>query len=226
MQFLMDVFSVKTVFFTVLGYPMSYIEFFGTICYLLSVWLIAERNMLTWPIGIVSVSLYMLLFYQYQLYSDTIEQVYYIGTSIYGWWYWQKSQSKVSDVTPICLGSKLNITGWTSVTLAFSLLTGWAMTRIHLWLPSFFSEPASFPYLDGLTTIMSFVAMWLMARRRVESWIYWIIVDMIGIWLYYTKGIKFVSLLYVLLLVLATMGAVRWFLALREQGDIHADAIN
>ncbi len=226
MQFILSVFSVKTVFFTVLGYPMSYVEFFGTNCYLLSVWLIAGRNMLTWPIGIVSVILYMLLFYQYQLYSDTIEQFYYIGASIYGWWYWQKSQSEESDVTPVCHGSKLNIMCWTTVILALSLLTGWAMTHVHLWLPSFFPEPASFPYLDGLTTIMSFVAMWLMARRRIESWFYWIIVDMISIWLYYAKGIKFVSLLYVLLLILATMGAVRWFPALQEQRDIHADAIN
>ena len=76
--------SVNTVFFTVLGYPMSYIELVGTILYLLSVWLIARRNMLTWPVGIVSVLLYMALFYQIRLYSDALEQVYYSGRACTG----------------------------------------------------------------------------------------------------------------------------------------------
>ena len=213
----MDFFSVNTVFFTVMDYPMSYLEFFGTICYLLSVWLIARRNMLTWPIGLVSVVLYMMLFYQYQLYSDTVEQVYYIGTSLYGWWYWQSNRNKQLDKVPVYLGSKVSVLVWVVITLVLSLLDGWAMTRIHLWLPKLFPQPASFPYLDGLTTVMSFVAMWLMARRRVESWLYWIIVDVIGIWLYYTKGIKFVSLQYVILLVIACNGAVSWLMALQQE---------
>ena len=64
-----DPFSVDTVFFTVLDYPISYIEFVGTLLYLWSVWLISQRNMLTWPVGIISVLLYMALFYQIRLYS-------------------------------------------------------------------------------------------------------------------------------------------------------------
>ncbi|WP_052830645.1 nicotinamide riboside transporter PnuC [Gynuella sunshinyii] len=196
---------------------MSYLEFFGTICYLLSVLLIAWRHMLTWPIGIISVVLYMLLFYQYQLYSDTLEQIYYIGASVYGWWYWQASQSNSQAITPVIVGSKGNVLIWVLITLVLSLAVGRTMSSIHLYLPGWFPEPASFPYLDALTTVMSFVAMWLMARRRVESWIYWIIVDVIGIWLYYTKGIKFVSLQYVLLLAIAITGAVRWFTAYQQE---------
>ena len=78
--------SVDTIAFTIIGYPMSYVEFIGTILYLWSVWLIAKRKTLTWPVGIVSGLLYVILFYQIRLYSDTLEQVYYLGTSIYGWW--------------------------------------------------------------------------------------------------------------------------------------------
>ena len=71
--------SVDSTFLTVLGYQMSYIEFVGTVLYVLSVWLIARRNMLTWPIGIVSVLLYMVIFFQIRLYSDTLEQVYILA---------------------------------------------------------------------------------------------------------------------------------------------------
>ncbi len=89
------------------------------------------------------------------------------------------------------------------------------MTRIHLLLPSIFPEAASFPYLDALTTIMSFTAMWLMAQKRVESWVYWIIVDVIGIWLYFVKDVRFISLLYVILLGMAVNGLLRWSRALK-----------
>lgn len=70
--------------------------------------------------------------------------------------------------------------------------------------------PASFPYLDALTTVMSFVAMWLMARKRTESWYYWIVVNIIGIGLYYAKDVKLISLLYVILLFLAFRGLSEW----------------
>jgi nicotinamide mononucleotide transporter len=79
--------NVETIAFVVLGYPMSYVEFLGTVLYLCSVWLISRRKVLTWPIGIVSVLLYMALFYQVRLYSDTMEQLYYLAaTRIKGHW--------------------------------------------------------------------------------------------------------------------------------------------
>jgi nicotinamide mononucleotide transporter len=84
------------------------------------------------------------------------------------------------------------------------------MGHIHIWFPKIFPEAASYPYLDALTTIMSFVAMWLMVRKHIESWVYWIVVDVIGIWLYFTKDVKFISLLYVMLLFLAIRGFVNW----------------
>ncbi len=83
-------------------------------------------------------------------------------------------------------------------------------SRPHVLLPALFPEPASYPYVDALTTVMSFTAMLLMARQRIESWGYWIVVDVIGIWLYYVKDVRFVALLYVVLLILATKGLVSW----------------
>jgi nicotinamide mononucleotide transporter len=98
---MIELLSVDTVFFTLLGYPMSYIEFVGTLLYLWSVWLISRRRLLTWPVGIVSVLLYMALFYQIRLYSDALEQIYYIGASVYGWWNWSKSRRRLGKLTPV-----------------------------------------------------------------------------------------------------------------------------
>jgi nicotinamide mononucleotide transporter len=213
----MNPLSVNTTAFAVLGYPISYIELVGTVLYLWSVWLIAQRRMLTWPVGIVSVLLYMALFYQIRLYADAIEQIYYLAVSIYGWWTWRRSPRETGNLVSVRF-SRVKATIVTiGITALLSVATGILLSRVHLLLPSIFPEPASFPYLDAITTVMSFTAMWLLARKRTENWIYWIVIDLIGIGLYYVKGVKFVSLLYVILLALATRGLVLWLKAGRSQ---------
>jgi len=202
--------NVDNILFTILGYPMSYVEFLGTILYLWSVWLISKRRVLTWPVGIMSVLLYMVLFYQIRLYSDTIEQVYYLGVSVYGWVLWNKSSKDDGQVKDVMYGNRRSIMFWIIITGIISILVGILMGRIHILLPAIFPEAASYPFLDALTTIMSFTAMWLMARKRIESWMYWIVVDVIGIWLYFVKDVKFISLLYIILLVMAVNGLRSW----------------
>jgi nicotinamide mononucleotide transporter len=202
--------SIENIAFTVIGYPMSYVELFGTILTLWSVWLIAKRRVLTWPVGIVSSVLFLVLFYQIKLYSDTIEQIYYIITNIYGWWAWDKSPKNNGQVMGVRYSDRSRIMQWIALTLIVSAIVGFLMSRIHLLLPAQFPEPAALPYLDALTTIMSFTATWLMIQKKVECWIYWIIVDVIGIGLYFVKDVKFVALLYVVLLVLAINGFRLW----------------
>jgi nicotinamide mononucleotide transporter len=199
-----DLFSVDNIAINIWGYPMSYIELIGTLFNLVSVWLISQRNILTWPIGIIGVVLYMLLFYQIQLYSDTIEQIYFLFASIYGWLSWNKLLKKDGKITQVQYSHVKSLLFWGIATLMISIVMGFLVSRIHLLFPAL--KAASFPYLDTLTTIMSFVAMWLMIQRRIESWIYWIIVDVIGIGLYFVKDVKFVSLLYVIFLMMAMNG--------------------
>lgn len=203
-------FSVNNTAFTVLGYPLSYVELFGTVFYLWSVWLIARRRILTWPVGIVSVLLYLALFYQIRLYSDAMEQVYYLLASVYGWWRWAHSPRAKGTILSVEYSAPRRMLAWLLVTAFLGAALGAFMGRAHALFPSLFPEEASFPYLDALTTVMSFTAMWLMARRRIESWLYWIVVDVVGVGLYYVKDVKFVSLLYVLLLCLAIRGFASW----------------
>ena len=205
---MLEFWSVNTIAFNLIGYPMSYIELLGTVFYLWSAWLISQRKILTWPVGIVSVLLYMALFYQIRLYSDFLEQIYYLVVSVYGWWRWSTPDS--SKVLQIRYSPPRKIVLIAAITVAISFATGALMSQIHLLLPAIFLEKASFPYLDALTTIMSFTAMWLMMQKRIESWYYWIIVDVIGIWLYYVKEVKFIAFLYVILLFIAINGSISW----------------
>lgn len=207
---MLNLLSVDNIAFTILGYPMSYVELVGTIFYLWSVWLIAKRKVLTWPIGIISVLLYMALFYQIRLYSDAFEQVYYLGASIYGWWIWNKAPKDHGQIIGVAYSSRNALVVWGAITLVISVLVGALMSNIHVLLPKFFPEPAALPYLDALTTIMSFTAMWLMAQKKIESWLYWLIVDAIGVWLYYVKDVKFIALLYVILFIIAVNGFRSW----------------
>jgi nicotinamide mononucleotide transporter len=203
-------FSIENIAFTVIGYPMSYVELCGTILTLWSVWLIAKRRVLTWPVGIVSSLFYLVLFYQIKLYSDTIEQLYYIITNLYGWWAWDKSPKDNGQVIGVRYSQPKRVGQWIVLTLILSAILGFFMSRIHLLLPAQFPEAASLPYLDALTTIMSFTATWLMIQKKVECWIYWIIVDGIGIGLYFVKDVRFVALLYGVLLILAINGFRLW----------------
>jgi nicotinamide mononucleotide transporter len=211
---ILNFFSVNTIFFTIFDYPMSYIEFFGTILNILAVYLVAKNNIWTWPVGNVAVILFGILFFQIQLYSDFFEQIYFFITGFYGWWLWHKhSQSKnietksLSDITQNSAQS--NLLYGISIVLG-TLVLGYMTSNFHNWLPQIFVEPASYPYLDAVTTVMSFAATILMIFKKVENWYLWILVDIIGIWLYYTKGVVFVSLLYVVFLILATQGYFNW----------------
>jgi nicotinamide mononucleotide transporter len=152
----------------------------------------------------------MLLFYQIRLYSDAVEQVYYLAACVYGWWRWGRLPREHGRISQVTFSSGRGIILALAITSVLSVAAGLLMSRLHVLLPALFPEPASYPYVDALTTVMSFTAMLLMARQRIESWVYWIVVDVIGIWLYFVKDVRFVSLLYVILLILATKGLISW----------------
>jgi nicotinamide mononucleotide transporter len=205
-----DWWRVENVALEILGYPMSWIELVGTICYLASVVLIARRHMLTWPVGIVASALYAALCWQIRLYSDAVEQTYFVAVSVYGWWSWAASRADRAEPVPVGWSPARDLVFWAVATAAISLAAGRAMSQVHLILPAVFPAPADWPNVDAATTVASFVAMWLLARRRLESWVYWIAVDVVGVWLYWVKGVRFMSLLYVVLLVLAVSGLWSW----------------
>lgn len=182
-----------------------------------SVWLITRRNIWTWPIGIVNVVIYFAIFYKLRLYADVVEQVFYFVTNIYGWWLWSKSRQKADDDLPVYRSSNQFMVLTALGALAASYLAYLFLAQAHTFSPFFFPEKASLPLPDGLTTVFSFVATGLMISRRIECWVYWIIVDVISVWLYYTKGVWFIALLFAIFLVLAFKGLFSWLNAYKQR---------
>ena len=200
--------------FTLLDYPISYLELIGTLAGLISVWLAVKNHLWTWPAGLVNVVAFALLFYRFRLYSDALLQVYFFGMSLYGWWAWRKHDRPEERVKTL---SGTHRGQWLLVIGAGTLVLGSVMSRVHLWAPSFFPEAAAYPFPDAFTTVASIIATYLLAKRFLESWVLWVVVDLVSIVLYFSKGIMLVGLEYILFLGLATAGGFRWWHELKNR---------
>lgn len=212
MSALLSLLDVNNVFFTILNYPISYVEFIGTIFNLACVWLVARKNIWNWPIGIVGVVFFGILFYQINLYADLLEQFYFFVTGFWGWYLWSRAKKPKDDDEEIVVkrqNLEQNLT-WASAILLISIVGSYAMSNLHIWLPAIFPEPASLPFLDTITTVMSFAATILMMQRKLENWVLWITVDVIAVGLYWYKGVPFIALLYLIFLFIASSGFVTW----------------
>lgn len=216
---ILTLFDINTTFFTLLNYPMSYLEFFGTVLTGWSVYLSAKNKVISWPIGLVGVVLYGFLFYQIQLYSDLFEQLYYLITGFWGWWLWTHPRSQDKDENNELVvsfsGKKFNVLGIVSITV-LTISLSYFMSNIHLIFPVLFPIAASFPFMDAFTTAASFVANIYLAKRKIENWYLWIVIDTIGVFLYYQKGVIFLSLLYFFFLLNAFKGLYDWSKTLKK----------
>jgi len=218
----MNIFSVHNMFFTVLGYPMSYIELSATLLITVYVLLITRKIVWAWPLGIFTFSLFAVLFYQVRLYSDFFEQFYYIGNCFYGWYVWLAARKKAQEG-----GKELAVSytsgKWRLIACAIIIIggtaAGFAMSRIHTWLPALFPQPAFYPYIDATATVMGFVAAGLMTHRKIEAWILWLCVNSICIGLYYARDVKFVAILYIFFLALAVNGLITWTKEFRRKAN-------
>ena len=216
----MNFFSVNKIFFTALGYPMSYIELSATLLIVVYVLLVTRRIVYAWPLGLITFTLFAILFYQVRLYSDFFEQFYYIGNCFYGWYAWlnarNKGQGEKKEVDVSYGSHRARLIAVVIIAAGGSLL-GFTMSRIHLWLPALFPKPAAYPYIDATATVTGFVAAALIANRKIDSWYLWICVDIICIGLYYARNVKFVAVLYIFFLVLAVNGLIAWTKQFRQK---------
>ena len=189
---------------------MTWIEAIAVVFGLLCVWLTVRQNIWCWPTGLVQVLLYIIIFYQVKLYSDLILHVIYVGMQIYGWYHWLHGGKAHRKLRVSRLTSIGRLT-WPSVVITGTLMWGYLMASL---------TNASVPYGDAFTTVASLVAQWLMARKRLESWFFWIAVDIVAIGIYFYKGLLLTSGLYTVFLVLATMGFFAWRKSLRQDKHV------
>ncbi|MGV3707037.1 MAG: nicotinamide riboside transporter PnuC [Arcticibacter sp.] len=177
----------------------SALEWLGTITGFLCVYLAAKENILNWPISIISVLSYAVLFFEYHLFGDAALQIYFLGTAIYGWYFWRKNRQ--DDQKPVV---SLRPREYVIVVATIIVLSG----ILGLFLDHF--TPTDVPYIDGTCTAISFVAQVLLTRKVLQSWILWIIVDIMYVPLYLYKQLALTAILYILFLVIAAIGYRDW----------------
>lgn len=178
----------------------TWLEWVGTISGFACVYLAARQNIWNWPVAIISVIAYGILFYDYQLYGDAFLQLYFMVTSFYGWYFWTV-RKKESDQKPVVTlkGKQLFMVG----------LTGILLTGLLGWFLDNYTD-SNVPYVDGFCTALSFIAQFLMTRKVLQNWILWIIVDICYVPLYIYKELMLTAVLYTLFLALAVMGYMQW----------------
>ena len=168
----------------------------------MSVWYSKQNKIWVFPTGMISTSIYVYLLLKWELLGDMMINGYYFIMSIYGWYIWTK---KVNDteMTPISVTSlqekKFGIVIFTS-TLVFVYVVYTIFDKWTGWVA----------YIDTITTAIFFVGMWLMAKRKIENWIFWIMGDVISIPLYFYKGFTFTSLQYLGFTFIAIFGYFAW----------------
>jgi len=203
---LIHLFEITNVAFEVLGYPISYVELIGTLFGLVSVYFASRANILTWGTGIVNELFLLILFFQVQLYADMFLQIYFLIVTIYGWYRWNRPvmESKIS---------KTKMKGRIIIIVAIiigTLISGFLFNNIHIYLPKYFKIQAAYPYTDSFVMILSIIATILLAKKKIENWYLWIIVDLVCVALYLKKGVIFLSIEYIIFLGLAVYGFFQW----------------
>ncbi|HKI87927.1 MAG TPA: nicotinamide riboside transporter PnuC [Draconibacterium sp.] len=194
----------------ILGWLLSNkIELLGAILGISYIFFSIRQSILTWPTGLLTSVLYTIVFFQSKFYADMGLQVYYVGISIYGWYFWLKgSNPKVNHSVPVRnLSNKLwIILGITSVLIYIILV---------FVLISF--TDSDVPYMDSLTTALSIVATWMLAKKYLEHWLIWIFVDAVSAGLYVYKNLWPTVILFVIYTLMAVLGYLEWKKDLKKQ---------
>jgi nicotinamide mononucleotide transporter len=171
--------------------------FFG----FLSVWFSKNNNILVFPTGMINTSIFVYLLLKWSLLGDMIINAYYFIMSIYGWYFWLKGTN--NTVSPISKVSNSDIRIVVLLFISSSVFVSLVYSFFDKW-------ETIVSYIDILTTAIFFAAMWLMAKRKVESWIFWIVGNIISVPLYLHKGLAFTSIQYFIFTVIAIAGYIKW----------------
>ena len=199
------------------------LEIIGVIFGFLSVWYAKKGNIWVYPTGIISTMLFVYLLWHYVLWGDMLINVYYTIMSIYGWVLWARNaQDNIITI------SRTTPSDWKTATLlgAFSFLFVIGVYYLKPFIKNDFSLQGvtlgfhnflPTEYVDVFTTAIFLVGMWLMAKRKIENWLFWIVGDLISIPLYYIKGMVFTSFQYLLFTIIAIMGYLEWRRKLQQE---------
>ncbi len=181
------------------------IEIIAIVFGIISVWFSKKENVWVFPSGLINTIFYIYLSVKGDLYGEAVVNLYYTGMSLFGWYNWLKRDDKNIKVLSI---TNSTATEWLYEILFFATLYIVIFFSL-IYVKSAFA-PGAIPWADALASASAFTGMWLMARKKVNSWIWWIITNIASIPLYYVKGYEKTSIYYLILLVLAVLGLQEW----------------
>ncbi len=186
-------------------YATGWAEAIAVISGITSVWFSKKENILVYPVGLVNTVLYVLLSAKAQLYGEAAVNLYYTLMSLYGWYQWKRKDINRN----IILNVSFSDNRWIQKQIVFFLFCFVTIFLLLQYMKDRFAEGA-IPWADALASASAFTAMWLMTRKKVESWWWWILTNIFSVPLYFVKGFVFTSVYYSILLVLAIMGLINW----------------
>lgn len=183
--------------------PLEFIAVFAGIA---SVWFSRKENIWVYPIGLINTTIYIYLSIKGHLFGEASVNIYYTIVSIYGWILWSRKNNQTHEkVLKIAFSTPKE---WRQQIMLFGVFYGVLFLCLQQLQVSF--APEAIPWADALASATAYTGMWLMARKKVESWYWWIATNMASIPLYFTKGYVFTSIQFLVLLILAIAGLTSW----------------
>jgi nicotinamide mononucleotide transporter len=183
----------------------TWYEYVAVFSGIASVWFSRKENILVYPVGLINTTIYIFISLEGQLFGEASVNLYYTIMSIYGWMLWAKKDRQQHHVVVI---TRSNGKEWLQQIGFFSFFY---LTIFFLltYLKRTFA-PDAIPWADALASATAFTGMWLMAKKKVESWYWWIATNIASVPLYFVKGYVFTSVYYAILLVMAVFGLMEW----------------
>ncbi len=178
------------------------LEIIAVVFGFLSVWYSKKNNILVFPTGMISTAIFVYLLVQWELLGDMMINGYYFIMSVYGWYLWTR---KVDNI-PI---TKISKTTFKEQKIALAIFIA-TLLFVYMVYTAFNKWTHWIAYVDTITTAIFFIGMWLMAKRKIENWLFWIVGDIISVPLYFYKGFTFTSFQYLGFTFIAIFGYYAW----------------
>lgn len=183
----------------------SLLEFIAVIFGIISVWFSRKENIWVYPTGLVSTVPYVYISLKGQLIGEASVNFYYTVMSLYGWWLWAKKDTSKNPLVHVTHSNKKD---WLQQLLFFAAFYASLFFALSYLKQSFYKN--AIPWADAFASATAYTGMWLMAKKKVESWYWWIATNLASVPLYYAKGFAFTSLYYVVLFMMAIWGLKEW----------------
>ncbi len=185
------------------------LEIIGTVIGLVYLWLEYKASIYLWIASVIMPAIYVFVFYEAGLYADVAINVYYVGAAVYGWLVWKYARRpKEQKELPI---THTPVRSWLKMFIVY-IVAQFVMT----WLLLNYTD-SNVPYCDAFTTALSIIGMWMLARKYVEQWGVWMVVDVVCVGLYIYKELYFTAGLYALYAIIAIFGWMNWNKLMKQQ---------